>query len=80
MHKLGNFDEIDSNRYSTFLFEYRYKNSTWLIELKAQSLAEAEDRLLVVGGGKIMGKKIVGIPNSLGWIAKFTVFVRNILS
>jgi hypothetical protein len=55
----------------TYLFEYYFEAAWWMIEIKADSAAEAQDRMNVLSHrAKYVGELQMKLPAGLGWFAK----------
>jgi hypothetical protein len=64
----------------SFLCEYRFQGSTWAIEIKAESHAEAEKRMQLISQGIVLGEIKRKLPVEVGWLAKLWVTVKNRVS
>lgn len=68
-----------SKKPRTFLFEYQYDGSKYLLEIPADSREEAEARLNVMPWAEYLGEGVMRIPARAGVFATFVCWVRNLL-
>ena len=60
-----------------FLVAYRHDGGEWNIELPANSVEDARQRLSKLALGRLEGEIIAKVPGSIGPIAAFLAFARN---
>ena len=61
----------------THLFTYRHDGSEWLLEIKANSEADAKARLARLAYASYDGVLIAKVPAALGPLAPVATWVRN---
>lgn len=66
--------------YKTFLFEYFHEGKSWLVEIPATSMDDAQARVNKLPLAKPLGEVFAKIPARLGLVARVACFVRNALS
>lgn len=64
----------------TYLFSYNYNGSQYSLEIPAETLEEAKDRLSVMSFAKYDGELVAKIPAqpSAGIFVRIITFMRNI--
>ena len=66
--------------FKTFLFSYRHDGSDWSFEIKAKDERDALARLARLQSATYDGELRYKLPVAAGFIARFYVFMRNLLS
>lgn len=62
----------------TYLYEYHYQNSRFMLELPADSQEEADERVAVISSrSKYVGELSMKIPAAMGWFARLYCGLRN---
>jgi len=62
-----------------YLVSYRHQGVQWNVELPAEDLDDARRRLSQLALGRLEGEIIAAVPGSLGPLAAFAAFARNLL-
>lgn len=71
-------DDLDAG-YSTYLVEYSFGNEVFAITIPARSWEEAQERIKRIGAfGRVIGSDVTTFSAPLGWLAKLTVWWRNL--
>lgn len=62
-----------------FYISYVHKGSEWGLEIIADDIEDAKQRLKALGtNGQVLGKLIVTLPGTEGWWVPFVCWVRNL--
>jgi hypothetical protein len=65
-------------KWKIYGFEYPYKGSKWLLEIKAPSREDAEARFKALPWGKYQGERILRVPIPAGsFILRLWRFLRG---
>lgn len=65
--------------FNTYLVEYSFGNEVYAITIPARSWEEAQERIKRIGAfGRVIGSDVTALPAALGWLAKLTVWWRNL--
>lgn len=70
------------SEYKTYLFQYHHDGSTWMVEIKATSLDDAQARIRKLPLAKPLGELVAKVPagNGLGFIARAICWLKNSLA
>lgn len=71
--------EKSDENFKTFLFEYGHRGSRWILEMRAESMEDAKERVAKLPLAKPLGELTMVVPKSAGWIAKAYCVIRNFL-
>jgi hypothetical protein len=64
--------------FQTHLFTYRHDGAEWTLEIKAQDIRDAKERVKALTFARYDGELIAKIPAGAGPLARAAVWVRNI--
>jgi hypothetical protein len=67
------------SKFETHLFEYEHDGKSWLLEVCANSVDDAEQRLQRLPFASYKGVVKATIPARLGFLARASVWFRNAL-
>jgi ubiquinone biosynthesis protein COQ9 len=70
----------NSMKFKRYLVSYRHDGGQWNIELPATDIEDARSRLSQLALGRLEGEIIANIPGTLGPLAAFAAFARNLLA
>jgi len=71
-------DDLDDG-FSNYLVEYSFGNEVFSLTIPARSWEEAQERVKRIGAfGRVVGSDVTTIPAAFGWLAKLTVWWRNL--
>ncbi len=65
--------------YPVYLFEYRHNGSRWMIEVPAESEADAWQRICRMQDATYLGEQVMVVPARLGSVARAMCWIRNFL-
>ena len=63
----------------TFLFEYFHNGSTWVVEVPAVDMDDAEARIKKMPLARPLGELVVKVPAHGGPVVRILVWLRNLL-
>jgi hypothetical protein len=66
-----------NEKWPTHLFEYRYNDATWTVEIPAQSEDDAKERISRLQSAKYLGTLQMKLPVELGFLARIVCWWQN---
>jgi len=67
------------DEFRTHLFSYSHDGARWTIEIKARNADDARARIGKLSYATYDGELIAKLPGQAGWLARFSVWLRNVL-
>lgn len=68
-----------ASNFKTYLFEYHHEGGTWMVEIHATSLDDAQARIRKLPLAKPLGELVAKVPAQIGFIARAMCWLRNSL-
>lgn len=59
-----------NDQFKTFVFSYEYRGASWVMELKASSPEDAQQRLRQLPWARLDGELVAKVPVAPNWLAK----------
>ena len=66
-----------SEKWKTYLFEYRHNGATWTVEIPAYSEEDAQERIAKLQHAKFLGTLHMKLPVELGIFARLLCWWHN---
>lgn len=63
--------------FQTYLFEYDHNGSTWVLEIKAPSLEDAEARVQRLPWARYVGELKMTVPVQMEWLVRLICWFKN---
>jgi hypothetical protein len=69
-----------SEPFGTYLFEYHHDGASWMIEIKAASMEDAQARMKKMPLARPLGQNMFKVPASCGFFVRCFCAVKNFFS